>query len=339
MSVPVMPNIAALVRLLEECYGISSHCILHPLQRNDIAGRGVYRLDRTGGDSWVVRAYVHDSTRDWAAWLETRASLLHFLQQRAFPAPRIVHPTDGGIVASGGGWHVLVVTFIAGPTADDSAASHAVMAEQIAQLHTLSPVPGSGNHTASTSLPDSWWEPTRAIPYALHYLQITQRACATNNSLSALHAAFAAALERSRQLATLDTAVIHGDCWSGNAVRRGEDLVFIDWDSAGRGPAILDLASLLVTSQPDNRLFPQSYPDGAMVEAILRGYEKGRRLTATDLDALPDAIGFIAAWNGARQFFAGPLSEDGTEHLWLTKQRGRLVSAENLAALVRAVAS
>src|ERR671933_2899780 len=100
------PDVAALLRLLGERYDVTSR--LHPLQRNDIAGRGVYRLDRAGGDAWVVRAYVHDPARDWAAWAAGRAALLHFLEQRAYPAPRLVRPTGGGSVVSGGGWHALV---------------------------------------------------------------------------------------------------------------------------------------------------------------------------------------------------------------------------------------
>lgn len=329
MGAPAAPDVAALARLLEARYGSSSP--LRPLHRNDIAGRGVFRLDRAGGDSWVVRAYALDPAREWAAWLEERAKLLHFLEQRAYPAPRLVRPAGGGTTASGGGWHALVTTFIAGRPADDGAATLAAMAERIAQLHALSPA-------ADAAVPDSWWEPARAVPYALRFLELTQMAAATSAALDALHAAFVAALERSRRLASLESAVIHGDCWSGNAVRRGGDLVFIDWESAGRGPAVLDLASLLVTSQPDARLL-EGCPDAAPVEAVVWGYERGRRLTPADLDALPDAIGFIAAWHGARQLAAGPLFVDAAEHFWLTKQRGRLVSAERLTSLARRAAT
>jgi len=329
VATPVGPDVAALGRLLEERYGVAAP--LHPLQRNDIAGRGVFRLNLAGGDSWVVRAYAHDPVRDRAAWLADRAGLLRFLEQRAYPAPRLVRPAGGGAVASGGGWDALVTTFVAGRRAGEGAAALAAMAERIARLHALRPA--AGGQSADPPLPDSWWEPAHAIPYAQRYLQRTQTA-ATSAALGALRAAFAAALERARRLAGLESTVIHGDCWSGNAVWRGDGPVFIDWDSAGRGPAVLDLASLLVTSQPDARL-REARPDSAPVEAIIRGYERGRRLPPADLDALPDAIGFIAAWHGARQFSAGPLSEAGAEHFWLTKQRGRLASAERLAALAR----
>ena len=40
-------------------------------------------------------------------------------------------------------------------------------------------------------------------------------------------------------------ALVHGDCWQGNMMWRGETFVgFVDWESAGRGPAGIDLGYL-----------------------------------------------------------------------------------------------
>jgi aminoglycoside phosphotransferase (APT) family kinase protein len=39
--------------------------------------------------------------------------------------------------------------------------------------------------------------------------------------------------------------LVHGDCWQGNMMWRGEVFVgFVDWESAGRGPAGIDLGYL-----------------------------------------------------------------------------------------------
>jgi aminoglycoside phosphotransferase (APT) family kinase protein len=39
--------------------------------------------------------------------------------------------------------------------------------------------------------------------------------------------------------------LVHGDCWQGNMMWRGETFVgFVDWESAGRGPAGIDLGYL-----------------------------------------------------------------------------------------------
>jgi aminoglycoside phosphotransferase (APT) family kinase protein len=39
--------------------------------------------------------------------------------------------------------------------------------------------------------------------------------------------------------------LVHGDCWQGNALWRGDTNVgFVDWESAGRGPVGIDLGYL-----------------------------------------------------------------------------------------------
>jgi aminoglycoside phosphotransferase (APT) family kinase protein len=56
-----------------------------------------------------------------------------------------------------------------------------------------------------------------------------------------------AATERlaARPPAAGDLVLVHGDCWQGNTMWRGDVLVgFIDWDAAGIGPAGIDLSGM-----------------------------------------------------------------------------------------------
>ena len=93
--------------------------------------------------------------------------------------------------------------------------------------------------------------------------------------------------------ASLPQTIVHTDVYFGNAVRTpGGDVVLIDWDDTGLGPAIADVGYFLV----HHAVHPDSGGRWApgMARAFLTGYESVRPLTSAERDLLPDAMLFGA---------------------------------------------
>lgn len=69
-------------------------------------------------------------------------------------------------------------------------------------------------------------------------------------------------------------------------------IVFIDWDGAGLGPAIMDLGYLLLNCHVGQPEWPVIIPDQKRIGDVLDGYCYHRTLTDGEIDALSAAIGF-----------------------------------------------
>jgi hypothetical protein len=84
-----------------------------------------------------------------------------------------------------------------------------------------------------------------------------RRACVLAPSLDSLRAAHD---EATRRLLAEPPLVIHGELYPANVLVRGDDVRFVDWESAGRGPAVVDLAAV-TTGWDDSALdsFLQEY--------------------------------------------------------------------------------
>jgi len=112
-----------------------------------------------------------------------------------------------------------------------------------------------------------------------------------------LLAAFCATLSTLQHSKDLPQGVIHADCWIGNAIRTGKGgLVLIDWEFAGAGPLILDLAGLLSNGHLD---LPAAQPSRERVSAMMRGYGRYRKVATVELTVLEAAIQFGAAFRAA----------------------------------------
>ncbi|MFE1597359.1 phosphotransferase enzyme family protein [Methylobacterium sp. ID0610] len=77
----------------------------------------------------------------------------------------------------------------------------------------------------------------------------------------------------------------HGDAWSANAVVQGNTVGFLDFDDCGYGPYLLDLgtAAWHLVSREQSRA-------GALIVALLAGYETGRVLSGAERRALPGYV-------------------------------------------------
>lgn len=96
-------------------------------------------------------------------------------------------------------------------------------------------------------------------------------------------------MERIDRCYDLPYVLIHNDFQPGNILRRPDGMLWvIDWDGAGRSPAILDLGYLISSVHPAGG----ARPDAERIRAVMAGYCQHHRLSPAELDRLADAIRF-----------------------------------------------
>jgi len=193
----------------------------------------------------------------------------------------------------------------------------------LGRLHALQPIA-----TTPAALPLAEMRPVNEISWALS--QITGVKAQVPKYLYARYDTLVAALHNIRPCEELPRVVIHNDCHTANAVRTAaEQVILIDWEGAGLGPAVLDVGFLLSSSDTESRWTPALPPDPARVAAVVDGYCQYHMLTPAELEYLPDAIRFRAIVYGACSF-AASIARDGKEDedLWWWR---RYNAAEEIA--------
>jgi Ser/Thr protein kinase RdoA (MazF antagonist) len=295
--------LASVKSVLAEQYG-QSDCSLHSLNTRTLDDERIvykmYRIDVPGNPSWVVFA-AHDELVDartfrWGThltptvWLEQRAMLLNALASQAYLAPRVILALSDECVVRSGSWSLLVTTFIDGQSSQFISEPLSQAGSLLARLHTL-PL------DAMPAWP-SWWNTVYSIPHAIEELD------GVAGSIPSSHRAFYRACCTTlytflRALPTLPEVLIHGDSWMQNVVCTAHGVVFIDWESAGRGSALLDLADFLLRSQCDEYGAPPNALNEQHVNAAVSGYALHRIPSQPELDLLADAMRFSTVWRSA----------------------------------------
>ena len=94
-------------------------------------------------------------------------------------------------------------------------------------------------------------------------------------------------------LAKLPKTIVHTDVHFGNAVRTPSgEVVLIDWDDTGLGPAITDVGYYLIHQAVPSDEGGDWAPE--MARAFLAGYESVRPLAPAERERLPEAMLFGA---------------------------------------------
>jgi Ser/Thr protein kinase RdoA (MazF antagonist) len=135
-------------------------------------------------------------------------------------------------------------------------------------------------------------------------------------------------------LEDLPTVLVHNDCHPGNCIQTPVGrAVLIDWEGAGRGPAVVDIGFLLVSCEIEafgpNRL----RPDPNRMAAVIDGYCRHHRPTPRELERLPDAIRFravVACAGGLLNMVREGHASDGADWAW-----ARYAAATEIAARAR----
>ena len=289
----VIPESAKITVLVERHYGIRSAPI-EPLHRHVVAGRGIYRVVQEHDRSWVLRMA---SDSDAQARFRGIAAILAALARSGYPAPRAVPTTSGALVGVDQPWITSITTFVEGEVADFSAPSLTSLGAALGKLHLVGALPGASTPIAA---PNSQWHPGGVLPQLVD--RLTAIAEQIPPALQAFYDTSVTVLRRVGHTADLPMAIVHGDCWPPNAVRTiGGDMVMIDWEGAGLGPAVLDAGYLLLTCHLGEPQLPRMAPDPRRIAAVADGYRRERHLTTRELATLPDAVRFGTAFFASRQ--------------------------------------
>lgn len=202
---------------------------------------------------------------DEAAALELEKVLVH-LALHDFPCHRLITRIGQQVVTQFAEGEIL--------SSDCSVPLLASLGELLARLHTL---------PTSDTLPDAKMLSAGELSFALSCLKEARGARSTP-----LLEELEAAILSFPSFYTLPLNLLHNDIHPGNVIVKEDELCVIDWEGAGRGPAIVDLGFLLSSIYPKD-------PDvdlGERVRAVLRGYTSVREIGEDELELLRSAIEF-----------------------------------------------
>jgi Ser/Thr protein kinase RdoA (MazF antagonist) len=314
--------------------------------RGSVRGTSVsYRLAPDGQPPCIVRAFRADgpvsaqfsgtAAESMVEWVVGRARTLAALEAAGYAAPRAVRVHSGELVGETGPWLTWATTFVDGPVLDPTGDQLRLLGAALGRLHCArpdqsGPVPGRAA-----------WHPAAAVATTL--ARLTAVAELVPADWQPMHAAFlrtARSVQRGADL--LPETLVHGDAWPGHAVQTAADeVMLIDWETAGLGLPVLDLGHCLAECHLDSGLPPDRpeawlvHPDEQRIAAVAAGYSAVRILSAAERELLPDAVRFGAAFAGAIHFQAaltggasGPSMDARLDRL-----RNRLAVSDTVAEL------
>jgi len=318
-------------RLLIDQYGLAPRLVR--ARTPPEAEVQVFRIETRQDRQWLLR--VRRADRRLPAWLGGGHSLDWFGRQAAvlrwcgrhdFPAPALRRTLEKQAVARWERWAGLLVSFLPGGSLAAGTEGLPHLGRLLGSLHALESPDG---------LPGSWWYPLDAA---------AERARALLDDIEevpdewlALQADCLQALAAWPRLQDLPLCTLHGDCYPGNALVLPEGgLALIDWEYAGRGPAVLDLGTLLEDCYRDSGSIPM--PDQGALRAALAAYQETRRLMPGEAGALGAAIRFGVAYRTAVRFtFAEESGWSEAVLRGLRREQVRMAAAAGIGTLVQAL--
>lgn len=318
-----MDELLDLAAIVEQEYGAQS-VSLHPL--NSDSGKWICRVQQANGQHWVLRAYA--LTYDLFDISDLTTTLL-FLESQGYPAERLIRTVDNALIGTGNGWRVLVTTVIEGRIADYSLPALYLMGSMLGRLHALNPQTAIA---MGLSHPPASMLPAKELAYAMECL--TSVAHRVPKSLRMRYDMLVEAVQSIDRCEDLPTVIIHNDYHPANIIQKSTgQMIPIDWEGAGLGPAVIDVGFLLSSCDTEAPWTPPLPPDERRVTAIIDGYCQHHLLSLKELDQLADAMRFRAIVYGACSF-AEAISEERREdgsQWWLARYN----AAEEIAGRAR----
>lgn len=263
-------TIDSLASLLESRYG-SGPITLRTLRH----GKQIYHVQRAGARDWVLRS----------AGVRRYVASLAYLEQHNFPAARLVRTLNGALLVEHNDRQFFVMTYVTGDDPDLSPAPLRLLGATLSRLHSL-PLPLTQESPGPCGM-----LPAREITYARSRLDAVR-----DRVVPAYQARFDALVEACDRIAYLEDlppVFLHGDCHPWNSIRTPDgEVILIDWDSAGLGPAVVDLGFLLLSCETGGIPGAVIPRDAARLDAVIEGYCLHRMPDDNELTHLPDAIRF-----------------------------------------------
>lgn len=271
----------------------------------------------TSSGRWVVRVGRN---------LHHHAAALRALQRAGYAAPRVIPSNTGSFVShlrtGDGGSDAIVLTFTDGTTPELNTTDLYALGASLGRLHrhgeaiveaASRPEPGLPAIERAIMLPDN------ELRFALSHLLPAQDRLPNRAAAAQWQKWVDACRAGLRPIGGLTQTFLHGDAHPWNSVIQPTGHAqYIDWDSSGPGPAIIDLGFLVMTCATGR--IDRSYvpADPAVIHSLLSGYRSQMTLTQADLDPLDSAMAvrvlvFAAVGFGYYvQHDKDPLTQPGT---------------------------
>ena len=314
---------ALLTRLVQDQY-IAGPVRLIEIAEYTFKDRGIYRVDLEDSSSYVLRAFRYDVKNA----LLSQVALLAYLEQQAYPAPRVLHTISGTSLAFYENWMTLMVSYIEGELADFSSEHLTLLGARLGMLHTHSEQ--IANSTNSFAFPTSRLHP-RQLPTQAAF---SSKDVQLPSEIQKLYKASATTLGTLQQATLLPITLLHGDCWPHNAViSRQEEITLIDWDCAGLGPAILDVGYLLLTCHLGKPQLPTMRADPARIAAVVRGYCQQRQINRYELAVLHEAVHFETARRILTNDMLANVQSDWHKDVRIQKELARFAVSDEIARI------
>jgi Ser/Thr protein kinase RdoA (MazF antagonist) len=290
--------------------------------------RGVYRVDRREGRSWVARIFSAERAIDQ---VQGDADVLRFLEEHGFPAERCARPDP---VSAPGGRGVLVTEFVEGNGIDLSEPTLYALGEMLGRLNTLPAGSGGVAREAGSLHHYSLREggPRNELDAARSWLdEVEEKVPASRR---APYKSLREQVAQADDSHGLPEALVHPDPVPKNVIATPDaGLVMIDWTGAGRGPRLVPLAVLIWSSALGKEGWALE-----RVDPVVAGYSSHVRLTEDEVARLADVMRVrplvFACWRYRRAVASGN-QPDGTEWWWPSDELVESIAARARAAFER----
>ena len=269
----VRANLDRLKHYLERHY--NTHIV--GLTRLD---RGVYRVDRQEGRSWVARIFPAERKVDK---VEGDADVLRFLEEHGFPAERCANSDP---VSAPGGRGVLLTEFVRGPGAESEGPTLRAFGEMLGRLNAMAV--GSGRVAREAGSLHRYSPigggPRNYLDAAVSWLDAVKDKVPVKNRPP--YESLCEQIAQVDDCNDLPKALIHPDPVLKNLISEpNSGLLLIDWTGAGRGPRLVSLAVLLWSGAlRKGGWSPQN------VDAVAAGYRSQVHLEKDGLARLAGAM-------------------------------------------------
>jgi Ser/Thr protein kinase RdoA (MazF antagonist) len=295
----------------------------------DRLDRGVYRVNRQEGSSWVVRAFPAERGIER---VQGDAEVLRFLEQNGFPAERCARPDA---VTSPGGRGVIVTEYVEGTAPERNGPTLYALGEMLGRLNAL-PAGSGGVAREAGSLhvyTPREGGPRNELDAAASWLdEVADKVPAKNR---APYESLREQVARADDSHGLPVALIHPDPVLKNVIATPHaGLVMIDWTGAGRGPRLAPLAVLIWSCALGKEGWSLD-----RVDPVVDGYRSRVNLQEDELARLADVMRvrpLIFACSRYRHAVISGKQPDGKEWWMPSDELVESISTRALAAFKRA---
>ena len=276
-------------REIEDRYGFAVHSLI-PLPDSDRAW-----LVESDHGPLVLRLHGPERAQSQAG----EVSVLRFLEEAGYPAPRLLTAQDGQAITRWDEKTGYVTTFVLGEPPKPGIESPRKLGQATGRLHAL--------NTEGARLPETHF--TIAAEKENFSQLDADSAVRAWKGYAEIRDQLVPAWESLPDLGDMPQTLLHTDVLFENSIQTpAGDIVLIDWDDVGIGPAIQDIGYFLAESA-----LP---PDGGehrieIIRAFLDGYQAAWPLSLEERDRLPDAILF-----GALVYVLLPWESKISETIW-----------------------